>query len=278
MSRTGRGRRLGTRTDRATSWIHNFNLCSFYGLNPSEKSPRLVCVDQRPAWHRLWPAKSAYNSSRPVLWRIRGGEDLREAASWPCKPSGLRICTKENESETRVGGKQRGWGRWRGRPGGARPRRAWRRPRRVGQCQSGGGGERPAGPAMAGRPRPTGLAKDVNAPHHAQEATAQPRPGSHSSRLPFPLSPVPRGPAPGRRDPYSLLPLGFLKPAPAPGAPAHLDVREGGTLYLSSPGLNRSPSPPSPPRSAITDSPSPGGNGRYGINSLLPTEPHTDLP
>lgn len=97
--------------------------------------------------------------------------------------------------------------------------------------------------------------KGSGAPRRAQEAAAQPRPGSHSSRLPFPLSPAPRGPA-GPGLPWLLSPhrpQGLPQPAPASGTPARRDGRKGGARYLSSPGLNRSPSPPSPPRSAITD-------------------------
>lgn len=257
MGRTGRGRRLGTRTDRQIEPLPGFTTPTF--ARSTASSPRRSPLGY---WggRANGPAPSLACEKRLQLLqarvaRIRRGEPFREAASWPCKRSELRILTKENESETRAGGERRGWERWRGRPGGARPRRAWRRPRRVGQGPPGGRGERPAEPATAGAPtRAAGPAKDANASHHAQEAAAQPRPGSHSSRLPFPLSPAPRGPAPGRRDSCSLRPLGFPKPVPDPGAPARLDVREGGTHYLSSPGLNRSPSPPSPPRSAITDS------------------------
>lgn len=132
-------------------------------------------------------------------------------------------------------------------------------------ARPGGEEERPARAARRGRgARPKAEAhrsglrapKAADAPRRAQEAAAQPRPGSHSSRLPFPLSPAPRGPAgPGRpRLPSPHRPPGFPQPAPAPGTPARQDGRKGGARYLSSPGLNRSPSPPSPPRSAITDS------------------------
>lgn len=89
-------------------------------------------------------------------------------------------------------------------------------------------------------------------PENAQAAAAQPQPGSLiQATFPFPLLHAVL--APGRRsssaDSASASPRG----RPTPGTPACGEVIKSGAPYLSSPGLNRSPSPPSPPRSAITE-------------------------
>lgn len=223
MGRTGRGCRLGTRTDRATSWIHNSNLCSFYGLSPSEKSPR------RAGGRANGLAPPLACQERSATPPDPCGEDpgrgaLEKAAPWPCKRSELANLDKRK----RIGNE--------GRRKAAGPGKVAREARRreaaegveeaaAGRARpaglAGGGGERPAGPGTAGGPRPgaeecrpglRGPARDANAPHHAQEAAAQPspaqpRPGSHSSRLPFPQPHAvrPRDPA----TPVPSVPLGF---------------------------------------------------------------------
>lgn len=142
---------------------------------------------------------------------------------------------------------------------GMRSRRAGRRRGRAGGSAAGGrgpGGTRSRrGPACR-PPRPGGPhQRPGEHPESAREAAAQPRPGALIQALfpsPFsspmrswrPSSPILRGPTIRSGSPRAGL---------TTGSPARHDVRRGSVPYLSSPGLNRSPSPPSPPRSAITE-------------------------
>lgn len=91
-------------------------------------------------------------------------------------------------------------------------------------------------------------------PENVQEAATQPRPGSLiQAAFPSPFSnPMRSWPPAGAR----LRPT--LHPGPPRGGPSPWDAgaprcKVEQRPYLSSPGLNRSPSPPSPPRSAITE-------------------------
>lgn len=86
----------------------------------------------------------------------------------------------------------------------------------------------------------------------------RPRPSPSPARSFKPPSPSPFSSPMRSRPRAAAAPLPALRPAssrgrPPPGTPACWEVIKSGAPYLSSPGLNRSPSPPSPPRSAITE-------------------------
>lgn len=154
-------------------------------------------------------------------------------------------------------------GRRGGKLGPRRPARSreegWGRPRRRRHAAEAGprGGNAGPGPGLGPR-----AARGAGAPRKPQEAPREgargrgPAPArlSHSSHLPLPPSLTPCGPGP---EPPRLLCPPSTPDLRAAGlafrTPAWRDVRKGSAPYLSSPGLNRSPSPPSPPRSAITE-------------------------
>lgn len=121
--------------------------------------------------------------------------------------------------------------------------RLWRGPK-AGTCGS------------AHRPQPRGVLGPAKITGSAPRTRRRPRP-SPSPALSFkPPSPSPFSMRSWPR--AAAAPLPTLHPAsprgqPTPGTPACGEVIKSGAPYLSSPGLNRSPSPPSPPRSAITE-------------------------
>ena len=90
-------------------------------------------------------------------------------------------------------------------------------------------------------------------PENPQEAAAETRPGLIQAAFPSPFSNPMRSGLLAAAPPQSTLHLGSpcsrlsLWDVGAPRCKAEQ------CPYLSSPGLNRSPSPPSPPRSAITE-------------------------
>lgn len=125
------------RTGRVTGWgpgqiepLPGFTTPTFARSTASTplRSPLDHWVDERLAWHRLWPAKSACNSSKAVFWRTRGGEGLEKRLRGPANGQGCESSQKKTNrkrgSEESSGAREGGAGgqaaRGRGGRGGGR--------------------------------------------------------------------------------------------------------------------------------------------------------------
>lgn len=185
-----RGSRRGTGTHQATSRSGRPNLCPSQPLREVPSST-VRTRRERPGTASGLPREPATRPEPPARDPGRGAFHTAACAARQTVRA-ANPPTKETEWRARAGGKP---GRVREVAGEAGRHEAGRR---------GGGGERAAGRArQAGREhgrrlrradQGCGPAKAAGAPRRAQEAAARPRPGSHSSRLPFPLPPAPRGP------------------------------------------------------------------------------------